>query len=141
MNEDNKVGIKECKLILVGERAVGKTCITSRFIKDEFHEDVQSTFPSSFASKTLQIEEWSDKTVKYDIWDTCGQEKFRSVGKVFYKGVKAAILVYDVTHKKSFEEIKKYWYLQIREYAPRDINKFLYLFNLIFLNFSFSNSC
>ena len=141
MNEDNKAGIKECKLVLVGETAVGKTCITSRFIKDEFHEDVQSTSAASFASKTIQIEELSDKHVKYNIWDTCGQEKFRSVGKVFYKGVKAAILVYDITHKKSFEEIKKYWYLQIREYAPRDINKFLYLFNLIFLNFSFSNSC
>ena len=124
MNEDNNDdSIKQCKLVLVGECGVGKTCITSRFIKDEFNYNEPSTMAASFVSKTLELEEFSEKYVKFDIWDTCGQEKYRSVGKVYYKGIQAAILVYDITNKKSFEEISKYWYSQIKEYASNDVDK------------------
>ena len=137
MIEENNDNILQCKLVLLGECGVGKTCVTNRLIYDEFNYDLPSTSAASFATKTMQLEEFSDKYIKYDIWDTCGQEKFRSVGKVFYKGVQAAILVYDITSKKSFEEISNYWYTQIREYAPRDVNKSLFLFNIIFHNHSY----
>ncbi len=126
MNEnDNQDGLKECKLVLIGESAVGKTCIATRFIKDEFNYNEITTFPASFVTKTIQLDELSEKYVKFSIWDTCGQEKYRSIGKVYYKGVKAAILVYDITSKKSFEQISQYWYKQLIEYAPNDINKFI----------------
>ena len=49
-----------------------------------------------------------------------------SIGKVFYKGAGGAVLIYEITNKKSFENIKEYWYKQIKEYSPKDINKFIF---------------
>ena len=64
--------------------------------------------------------------MQFNIWDTAGQEKFRSLSRIFYKDASAAILVYDITNKKSFEEIKNYWVGQLREHAQENINKFLF---------------
>ena len=90
MEEEDNENYKVCKLVLVGESGVGKTCITSRFVSDHFSNDNVSTSSASYCSKTLKIDEFSDKYIKFNIWDTCGQEKFRSLSKVFYKGIKAA---------------------------------------------------
>ncbi len=133
MEEEDNENYKVCKLVLVGESGVGKTCITSRFVSDHFSNDNVSTSSASYCSKTLKIDEFSDKYIKFNIWDTCGQEKFRSLSKVFYKGIKAAILVYDITNINSFNEIKSFWYNQLKENSPKDINKFL--FYLIFFIF------
>ncbi len=95
------------KTVLVGESGVGKTSIISRFITDSFDPEVLSSSSAQFISKTIKLEE---TTIKFDIWDTAGQEKFRSLAKIFYKDARIIIYVYDITDKKSFEEIKKYWY-------------------------------
>lgn len=55
------------------------------------------------------------KRVKFEIWDTLGQEKFRSMNRIFYKDVNAAILVFDITRKESFEQIKLFWFNEIKE--------------------------
>ena len=55
-----------------------------------------------------------------DIWDTAGQEKHRALAKIFYKNSKAFLLVYDITNKKSFEEINNYWYEQVKESRDKD---------------------
>eukprot|EP00340_Litonotus_pictus_P001207 CAMPEP_0170520132 /NCGR_PEP_ID=MMETSP0209-20121228/5372_1 /TAXON_ID=665100 ORGANISM="Litonotus pictus, Strain P1" /NCGR_SAMPLE_ID=MMETSP0209 /ASSEMBLY_ACC=CAM_ASM_000301 /LENGTH=165 /DNA_ID=CAMNT_0010806249 /DNA_START=120 /DNA_END=617 /DNA_ORIENTATION=+ len=60
-----------------------------------------------------------EKNMKFDIWDTAGQEKFRSLTKIFYKETSVAVLVYDITRKDSFEEVKNYWYNQIKEHSPK----------------------
>jgi small GTP-binding protein len=63
-----------------------------------------------------------EKNIKFEIWDTAGQEKYRSITKIFYKDANVAILVYDVSRKESFEEIKNYWYQQVKDNSPKKIS-------------------
>ena len=126
--EDNNDNLKEFKVVLVGEAAVGKTCIIKRFATDEFKPDELTSSTASFITKTIKLDGFEEKYIKFNIWDTCGQEKFRSVGKIFYTGIQAAILVYDITSKRNFEELKNFWINQINEYAPNNVDKF-YFFN------------
>lgn len=68
------------------------------------------------------------------IWDTAGQEKYRSLTKIFYKDASVAIMVYDITRKDSFEEIKKYWVNQLNENASKKISIYIhynFLMNII----------
>lgn len=112
--------LKTCKVVLLGESGVGKTCIISRYINNNFDEQVMSTNGASYAGKTMLFEEF-DQTIRFEIWDTAGQEKYRSLTKIFYKDASVAILVYDITSKDSYDEIKNYWYEQVKESAPTDI--------------------
>ena len=114
------------KVVLIGESGVGKTCIINRFVKDIYEGNEVPTSSASLSSKEITIEEYG-KTVRFEIWDTAGQEQYRSVGKIFYKNATAVILVYEITNKKSFLEIKNYWSKQIREHAANDINKFYFI--------------
>ena len=115
---DNNV--LSCKIVLLGEAGVGKTCIISRYINQVFEGNTISTNGASYAAKTLHFDDY-DKSLKVEIWDTAGQEQYRSLTKIFYKDATAAILVYDITRKKSFDEIKNYWYKQLLDCAPSDI--------------------
>jgi len=116
-----------CKVILIGGPGVGKTCIIQRFMNDDFQEDTTSTIGASYASKEIVFKEYNKK-VQFDIWDTAGQEQYRTIGKIFYKDSQIAILVFDITNAQSYEEMKNYWYLQIKENAPEDISKKYYNF-------------
>ena len=126
--------LKVCKVVLLGESGVGKTCIIDRFINDKFEDNGISSITASFVEKTMKFE--NEKYVKLQIWDTAGQEKYRALNRMFYKDTGAAILVYDVTKKESFEEIQKYWYNQLKEFAPKDISKKIYYFYFNFVVFS-----
>jgi len=107
------------KAVLVGESGVGKTSIISRFITDSFDPEVLSSSSAQFISKTIKLNEQT--SIKFDIWDTAGQEKFRSLAKIFYKDAKIIIYVYDITDKKSFDEIKNYWYKETSENFTGDV--------------------
>ena len=107
------------KTVLVGESGVGKTSIISRFITDSFDPEVLSSSSAQFISKTIKLNEQT--SIKFDIWDTAGQEKFRSLAKIFYKDAKIIIYVYDITDKKSFDEIKNYWYKETSENFTGDV--------------------
>jgi small GTP-binding protein len=107
------------KVVFIGESGVGKTCIIARFIKGIYVEGVSST-AASYASKTIDIPELGE-SITFDIWDTAGQEKYRSLTKFFFKGAKMAILVYDITRKESFENLKTCWYHDIKEHGDPDI--------------------
>ena len=120
MNDKTRI----CKAILVGESGVGKTCIIVRFVSEEFNETI-STTGASYASKIVDFDEFQKK-IHYQIWDTAGQEKYRGLTKIFYKDAKIVILVYDITRRKTFEEIKNYWYKQIKENSSEDISKNLF---------------
>jgi small GTP-binding protein len=120
---DEDEGAQTCKVVLLGESGVGKTCINARFINNTFEENLISTTGASYAGKTMTFDEFGGKSIKFEIWDTAGQEKYRSLTKIFYKDAGAAILVYDITRKESFEEIQKYWINQIKEFAPKNISK------------------
>ena len=81
-----------------------------------------STPGANFTTKTVYMEE-EKCTIKYEIWDTAGQEKYRALAKVFYKNAAVCILVYNITRKSSLEEIKNYWIKEEKEIASEDISK------------------
>ena len=107
------------KIVLIGESGVGKTSIISQFVDQIFEDDLQTSTGGSFSSKTLTFN--NGKIIKLEIWDTAGQERYRALTKIFYKNALAAVLVYDITRKQSFEELKNYWIKQIKESAPENI--------------------
>ena len=107
------------KVVLVGETGVGKTSIICQFIDKIFQDDLQASTGGSFSSKSFKFE--NGKILKFDIWDTAGQEKYRSLTQMFYKDAGAAVLVYDITRQESFDELKNYWANQIKESASQDL--------------------
>jgi small GTP-binding protein len=111
---------QSCKVVLLGESGVGKTSIINRFINDTFDPNSLTSLGASFISKPLYIID-KKKSLKLDIWDTAGQEKYRSLAKIFYKDAKIIIFVYDITNQKSFEQIKNYWYSQTEDYGESNI--------------------
>ena len=113
------MSIESFKVVLVGESGVGKTSIITQFIDQTFQEDQQSTTGGTFSTKSVICD--GGKILKFEIWDTAGQEKYRSLTKMFYKDANAAVMVYDVTRKDSFEELKNYWASQIKESSPENI--------------------
>ena len=111
----NNSGEKGEKVVLVGETQTGKTCIIMKAILDKFDENKMTTYGAH--SYTLNVQTDSEKQMNLEIWDTAGQEKFRNVNKIFYKDAKAVLLVYDITNRRSFDEIKNYWAGQAKECA------------------------
>ncbi len=112
-------GIESFKVVLVGESGVGKTSIITQFIDQTFQEDQQSTTGGTFSTKSVICD--NNRILKFEIWDTAGQERYRSLTKMFYKDANAAVLVYDITRKDSFEELQTYWAEQIKESSPPNI--------------------
>ena len=104
------------KIVLIGEAGVGKTSIISQFIEKSFQEDIESSVGGSFSSKTLIVDD--NQLLNLEIWDTAGQERYRSLTKMFYKEASSAVLVYDITRKDSFEQIKEFWINQVKEFGP-----------------------
>jgi small GTP-binding protein len=107
------------KVVLLGESGVGKTSIIAQFVNNKFDPDCISSLTAQFVSKIVEFPE-EKKAIKFDIWDTAGQEKFRSLAKVFYKDAKIVILVYEITNTKSFEELQSYWYNTVKETGDPD---------------------
>ena len=101
------------KVVLLGESGVGKTCIISQFTEHKFDQNVLSSLSAQFVSKTIEYLDFG-KAIKFDIWDTVGQERFRSMAKIFYKEAKVIVFVYDITSQKSFDALQNYWYDEIR---------------------------
>ena len=108
------------KLVVMGESGVGKTCLIDRFIGKDFNSNTQATQCQSYITKTIKIPEIG-KSITINIWDTVGQEKYRSFARIFYKDAKMAILVYDITRKNTFNEMKDWWYKDIKEHGDPNI--------------------
>ncbi|GJZ36523.1 Ras-related protein RabA6a-like protein [Tanacetum coccineum] len=105
------------KTVLIGDSAVGKSNLLSRFAKDEFHLDSKPTIGVEFAYRNIKI---GEKIVKAQIWDTAGQERFRAITSSYYRGALGAMLVYDITRRVTFENLRK-WLHELREYGNRDM--------------------
>ena len=102
-----------CKVVLVGDSGVGKTCIIQRYVKNEYNDNTETTLTSTYSYKTLDYKEFK-KSISFDIWDTAGQELYRAMAKNFYLNASIGILVYDVRRRESFDSIKDYWYEQLK---------------------------
>lgn len=105
------------KVVLVGDAGVGKSQLLSRYTRNEFDIGSKSTIGVEFATRSMDIE---GKTIKVQIWDTAGQETFRAVTKIYYRGSVGAILVYDIVKHQSFRNIEK-WLADIREYGGQNV--------------------
>lgn len=118
MNED----VKRIKIIIIGESGVGKTCIIKRFVYDEHNSNEFPTSSLSFATKNINVSENGvEEEIKLEVWDTVGQEKYKAMAQIFFKNSNAMILVYDITNKESFEQLKNYWIDKINEYNSNDL--------------------
>ena len=104
----------DAKVVLVGESGVGKTSIIKQFTVHSFDPDCAASISSQFTSKIVYISD-TQKAIRFDLWDTAGQEKYRSLAKIFYKDAKIIIFVYEITNKISFENLKNYWYKEVKD--------------------------
>ena len=112
---------KTVKAVLLGEAGVGKTCLISRFVNNIFENNTMTSVSASYATKTIAYDDLGGKSLKLEIWDTAGQERYRSISKLLYKDAGVAILVYDITERHTFDEIKDYWYKEIKENSQGNI--------------------
>jgi small GTP-binding protein len=101
------------KIVLIGDSGVGKSNILSRFVRDEFIGEMRSTIGVEFAVRNIKID---DKIVRLQIWDTAGQERYRAITSAYYRGAIGALVVYDISNKKSFENLPK-WLDELRKYT------------------------
>ena len=118
MEGDSKV--PGCKVVLLGDSGVGKTCIISRYISGTFDENSATTNGASYCSKNVNYEKLG-KNLLLDIWDTAGQEKYKALTKFFYKDAAVCILVYDITRKETFDNLKTFWYTQLKENSGSNV--------------------
>ena len=119
MSDEEEIEYIPCKVVLLGETGVGKTSILTKYITGTFSHIVMTSTGTSFVTKNIDID--GNNKIKFQIWDTAGQEKYRSLAKIFYQSAAVAILVYDITIRKSFNGIKEYWAKEIKENSPKDI--------------------
>ena len=105
--------VEVVKVVLLGEIGVGKTCLIKQFTENKFDKSELSSLSAQFVSKTFDYLD-TKKSIKFDIWDTVGQERFRSIAKIFYKDAKVIIFVYDITSKKTFDALINFWYEELK---------------------------
>ena len=125
----------KCKVVLIGKSGVGKTSIITRYTTDTFKLSQMSTPGANFTVKKVEFPE-EKQNIKFEIWDTAGQEKYKALAKVFYNNASSCILVYDVTSRPSFEDIKNYWVEELRTNAPKNTSMQLILIIIILYDFS-----
>ena len=105
------------KIVLIGETGTGKTNLINVYFDIKFESASFSTLSPESCSKDLKI---NGETYFINIWDTAGQEKYRSMTKIFLKGAKIVIIVYDITKRKTFEEVN-YWVKSAEEILGKNI--------------------
>mmetsp|Transcript_5908 Transcript_5908/g.5295 ORF Transcript_5908/g.5295 Transcript_5908/m.5295 type:complete len:185 (+) Transcript_5908:117-671(+) len=108
---------REVKVVLLGDTGVGKSSLVLRFVTNNFKPYSESTIGASFMSKMIMV---SGKPIKFQIWDTAGQEKYHSLAPMYYRGAAAAIVVYDITRQNTFKTLKN-WIDELRTQGPKDI--------------------
>jgi small GTP-binding protein len=121
IDSDVKISVK---VVIIGEPGVGKTSIYNRFLFNKFDTNSIPTTGASYCQKVINIDKYNLK-INFDIWDTAGQEKFRSLNKIFYKDADVALFIYDITRESSYKEIKTFWINELSTYSNEDIIKVL----------------
>ena len=108
MSDDEEgSGMIKCKITLIGESTVGKTSIIKQYISNIFNRDILSTIGGEREYKSIVIK---GKKVRLVFWDTAGQEKFRSLSRIFLNKSNIVVFVYDITKRDTFEKLKEIWY-------------------------------
>lgn len=105
------------KVVTLGEGRVGKTSLTLKFVRDTFADNQESTLKANFLTKDLNLD---GVPVRLNIWDTAGQEKFRSIASNYYRQARGALIVYDITDKSSFARVVE-WVKELNQQGEPDI--------------------
>ena len=106
------------KIIIIGDAAVGKSNILTRFTRNEFSENTKSTVGVELGVKFIKVK---GVNTKIQIWDTAGQERYRSITSSYYKGSHGCFIVYDITNESSFNNVEK-WYEYVQKEAGKNIS-------------------
>ncbi|CAM9393763.1 unnamed protein product, partial [Heterosigma akashiwo] len=115
MNSAGGLPPVEFKVVVLGDKGVGKSCLVLRFIEGYFSPKQQSTIGAFFLSKTIEA---ADGTAcKMQIWDTAGQERFRAMASMYYRNAAAAIVCFDITDEESFSKMKD-WVQELKANVP-----------------------
>ena len=105
------------KAVLIGDSAVGKSSVMTRFCDDKFTDSFQPTIGVDFKFKTLPVE---GRSVKLQLWDTAGQERFRSMSNIYYKNADFVIFVFDLASELSFKNLQDEWIKEVMAYTRAD---------------------
>lgn len=111
--------VYQYKVILLGDISVGKTSILRRFIEDEFTSEYYCTVGVEFRIKTIYLNNNLGADLK--IWDTCGEEKYRTITRQYYRDSNGVLLVFDLTSAVSFEKLQE-WYDDVVNNGPKDLH-------------------
>jgi len=110
------------KVLMIGNTSCGKSSLLTRYVDDSFEPSRISTIGIDFKMKTINV---LGKRAKLQIWDTAGQERFRTITQAYYRGAMGIIIVYDVTDRVSFEDVKRDWIINVNRHVNVDVRKTL----------------
>ncbi|WRX20141.1 Small GTPase - like 10 [Theobroma cacao] len=113
------------KIVIIGDSAVGKSNLLSRYARNEFNPNSKATIGVEFQTQSMEID---GKEVKAQIWDTAGQERFRAVTSAYYRGAVGALIVYDISRRTTFDSVGR-WLDELKTYlfASEDVKACAYL--------------
>ncbi|XP_028759616.1 ras-related protein RABA5e [Neltuma alba] len=118
MSSDDESGEEYLfKIVVIGDSAVGKSNLLSRYARNEFNPHSKATIGVEFQTQSLEID---GKEVKAQIWDTAGQERFRAVTSAYYRGAVGALIVYDITRRTTFESVGR-WLDELKTHCDTTI--------------------
>ena len=105
------------KIVLIGDTSVGKSCLLTRFADDQFTDNYVTTIGVDFRFKTMIV---MDKIIKVQVWDTAGEERYRSITNAYYRGAEGILIVFDLTNKESFKNIEN-WINEVTVFTGQDV--------------------
>ncbi|KAF8093967.1 hypothetical protein N665_0373s0024 [Sinapis alba] len=109
------------KIVIIGDSAVGKSNLLTRYARNEFNPNSKATIGVEFQTQSIIID---GKEVKAQIWDTAGQERFRAVTSAYYRGAVGALVVYDITRSSTFENVTR-WLDELNTHSDTTVAKML----------------
>ena len=124
-------------LIILGEKSVGKTSIISTYQSKSFDPNIESTKVAMYSELSYHLEKF-DEYFGYSTLDTGGDKIYRPLLKPFMDKIQVFILVYDITKRETFNELREYWIKEIKNHITSKYGKLLYIF-ILFYNYSYCN--
>ncbi|KAK8923671.1 Ras-related protein RABA5c [Platanthera zijinensis] len=109
------------KVVIIGDSAVGKSNLLTRYARNEFNANSKATIGVEFQTHSLEID---GKEIKTQIWDTAGQERFRAVTSAYYRGAVGALVVYDISRSTTFESVHR-WLHELNTHSDTTVAKML----------------
>lgn len=109
------------KVVIIGDSAVGKSNLLSRYARNEFNMHSKATIGVEFQTQSMDID---GKEVKAQIWDTAGQERFRAVTSAYYRGAVGALIVYDISRRTTFDSVSR-WLDELNTHSDTTVAKML----------------